>query len=72
VITLPDIKIISIKTVTKPNRQVQVKLSTKSIIKIERCQESWEQWGGTTEELWQTVDIADKYNDWLHGGELPI
>ena len=66
------IKFKKIETITKPRRQVRITLSTGSIVKIGRCQESWEQWGGTTEELWQTVDIADKYNDWLHGGELPI
>lgn len=52
-------------------RMVKVTLRNKTVIHIVSCHESWEQYGGTTEELWQTVDIADACNDWLHGGDLP-
>ena len=33
------------------------------------CCESWEQFGGTTEELRVTVPVADRYNAWLHGAD---
>lgn len=51
-------------------RKVKVTLSNKTIIYIEACYESFEQYGGTYEELKKTVGIAYKYNDWLHGEEL--
>lgn len=52
-------------------RKVKVKLNTGSTVTIEPCHESWEQFGGTTEELYITMPIAEKYNDWLHGEEMP-
>ena len=51
------------------NRQVEVTLSNGTVIKIEKCHESWQQYGGTIEELGMTVDIAERYNNWLHGIE---
>lgn len=51
------------------NRQVKVTLSNGTEITIVRCWESWEQYGGTTDELRITINIADKYNNWLHGLE---
>lgn len=48
-------------------RQVKVTLTNGTIIRVVSCYESWEQYGGTTEELWLTVPIAERYNDWLHG-----
>lgn len=51
-------------------RRIKVTLTNKSVIYIEACHESWEQWGGTTDELYITMPIAEKYNDWLHGAEL--
>lgn len=51
------------------NRQVEVTLSNGTVIKIEKCYESWQQYGGTIEELGMTVDIAERYNNWLHGIE---
>lgn len=51
------------------NRQVEVTLSNGTVIKIERCYESWQQYGGTVEELGLTVDIAERCNNWLHGIE---
>ena len=51
------------------NRQVEVTLSNGTVIKIEKCYESWQQQGGTIEELGMTVDIAERYNNWLHGIE---
>lgn len=51
------------------NRQVEVTLSNGTVIKIEKCYESWQQYGGTIEELGMTVDITERYNNWLHGIE---
>lgn len=54
------------------NREVVVTLDNGTEVHIVRCYESWEQFGGTTDELSCTVDIADCVNDWLHGDdELP-
>ena len=53
--------------VNQPSRRkIKVKLNTGSTIYIERCHESWEQYGGTTNELYITMPIAERYNDWLH------
>ena len=52
-------------------RKVKVTLSNKTVIYIEPCYESWEQYGGTREELWLTVPVAERYNRWLHGGAAP-
>ena len=54
------------------NREVVVTLDNDTEVHIVRCYESWEQFGGTTDELCCTVDVADCVNDWLHGDdELP-
>lgn len=50
-------------------RKIKVKLSTGATVTIESCYESWEQYGGTKEELFVTMPIAEQYNGWLHGGE---
>ena len=51
------------------DREVKVTLSNGTEIHIVPCYESWQQYGGTTEELGLTVDIAGRYNAWLHGEE---
>lgn len=48
-------------------RKIKVTLTNKTVIYIERCYDSWQQYGGTTEELWLTVPVANRYNSWLHG-----
>lgn len=48
-------------------RKIKVTLSNKTVIYIIACYESWEQYGGTIDELRITVPIAEKYNRWLHG-----
>ena len=48
-------------------RKVKVTLTNKTVIYIVSCYESWQQYGGTVEELKLTVPIAEKYNRWLHG-----
>ena len=51
------------------NRKVKVTLTNGTKITIVPCCESWEQFGGTKEELYVTVPVADRYNAWLHGAE---
>lgn len=52
----------------KPNdRKIEIKMSSGSVIKIEPCHESWEQYGGYREELYVTMPIAERHNGWLHG-----
>jgi hypothetical protein len=53
------------------DREVIATLNNGTTIHITSCFESWEQWGGTTDELYATAPIADHYNEWLHGGDLP-
>lgn len=48
-------------------RKIKVTLSDGSRTYIESCHESWQQYGNTTDNLWLTVPIAEKYNRWLHG-----
>lgn len=48
-------------------RKIKVTLTNGTRIYIERCYESWQQYGGTREELWLTVPIAERNNGWLHG-----
>lgn len=54
------------------HRKLKVRLSNGAKITIEPCHESWQQFGGTVPELQVTVPVADRYNDWLHGGVLPF
>ena len=51
-------------------RKIKVTLSNGTVIYIVACYESWQQYGGTIDELKITVPIAEKYNRWLHGENL--
>lgn len=53
-------------------REVLVTLNNGTVIHIAACDESWELSGGTTEELYITFDVAELYNEWLHGGDEPF
>ncbi len=54
------------------SRECICTLSNGTEIHIVACYESWQQYGGTQNELWLTVDIAEAINDWLHGfGPMP-
>ena len=48
-------------------RQLKLTLSNGTVIRAEACHESWEQWGGTNEELYVTMPIVERHNAWLHG-----
>jgi len=56
---------------TPSRRQLKIKLSNGTTIRAEACHESWEQWGGTTEELYVSMPVVERHNEWLHGGERP-
>ena len=59
--------------VNQPSRRkIKVKLNTGATIYIERCYESWEQYGGYRDELFVTMPIAERYNGWLHGEDLDV
>ena len=64
---ITEIKLLNANDVE--NRQVEVTFSNGTVIKIEKCYDSWQQYGGTIEELGMTVDIVERYNNWLHGIE---
>ena len=53
------------------NRKLVMVLSNGTTVRACVCQESWEQWGGTTDDLFVTLRTVEKYNDWLHGGDCP-
>ena len=52
------------------DRKIEVTISNGTVITIVACQESWEQYGGTLDELYLTADVTERYNKWLHGGDL--
>ena len=67
-----EIKVSSIKLqyINYPSlRRIKVRLSNGTNIYIVSCHESFEQYGGTVEELRIALPIAYKYNAWLHGKE---
>lgn len=67
---MADVKIKKVEFLFKnqpKRRKIKVTLTDGSRTYIESCYEAWQQYGNTTENLWITVPIADKYNDWLHG-----
>lgn len=69
---MPTIKKIEyLRKRTKTRRQLKITLSNKRVIRAEACHESWEQWGGTVDELYITMPIVMRHNDWLHGGSRP-
>lgn len=55
----------------RADRELKITLSNGRVIRAAACHESWEQWGGTTEELYVTMSIVEKHNEWLHGGDRP-
>jgi hypothetical protein len=55
----------------KSRRQLKITLSNKRTIRAESCHESWEQWGGSTDDLYISMPTVEQHNDWLHGGERP-
>ena len=52
------------------NRQIKFTLDNGTVITAESCCESWQQWGGTREELYVTMPHCKQYNAWLHGTDL--
>lgn len=67
-------KVVDIEFVNEENveeREVHVALDNGSVVHICACQESFEQYNGTLDELKTTIDIAESSVEWLHGGERP-
>jgi len=56
----------------KNSRKLKIKLSTGSTVTAESCYEGWQQYGGGEKELYVTMPIVEKHNEWLHGGERPF
>lgn len=50
---------------------MKITLSNGTIVRAEACYESWQQWGGTTDELYITMELVELHNEWLHGGNRP-
>lgn len=62
----------SIELVNKGGREVVVHMDNGEEVHILPCHESWEQYGAPTDTLQKTVDIAEHYNEWLHGGRISL
>lgn len=68
----PYIRCIAYLSERRPKmRKLKLLLSNKTMITAAACYESWQQWGGTKEELQITQDTVVRHNDWLHGGQRP-
>ena len=55
----------------RSERMVKVGLSNGGVVKIVACYEGWQQYHATVEEKKVAMPIAERFNDWLHGGEFP-
>jgi len=55
----------------RKDRKLKITLNNGAVINAEKCHESWQQWGGSTEELKITMPTVEKHNEWLHGGKKP-
>jgi hypothetical protein len=69
---LQVIKVEFVNTDSIKDRECICTLNNGTEVHISSCYESWQQWGGTRDELSTTAVIAECVNDWLHGiGEPP-
>lgn len=60
----------SVKFLNEDNveeREIEITLDNGTVIHACACYEAWEQWGGTTDELWVSMPIVEANNRWLHG-----
>ena len=51
------------------DRKVIVTLENGTKITIESCYESFQQYGGTENELWSSIGVAYAFTPWLHGDD---
>ena len=65
--TITNIEFKNVETVDK--REIEVTLNNGHTVHIKACYESWEQYGGTIDDKYITMDVAQKYNNWLHGAD---
>lgn len=61
------VKVEKVNENDKANRELKITMKSGSEIRVVPCHNSWEQYGGLLDEQWATVDVCNKYNDWLHG-----
>lgn len=57
------------------DRKVIVKVEDRGMeyeVTIESCYESWQQYGAPKDVLYETMGIAEQYNNWLHGVEEEV
>lgn len=54
----------------KSKRKIKVTFSDEHVVYIESCHESWQQYGSDNLHLQVSAPVADKFNNWLHGGNL--
>ena len=59
-------EIVRIELADGQDRKILVELDNGAIITIKSCYESWQQYGGTENDLWMTIPVANAFNDWLH------
>ncbi len=52
-------------------RDIRVCLSNGDFVNITACYEAYEQYGGTLKDKQITLPVAEAFNGWLHGKELP-
>jgi len=48
-------------------RCIKIYLSSGTVITAVPCYESWQQWGGTRDELYSSMPVVEQFNGWLHG-----
>lgn len=66
-------KVTNVEFVNEDNvdeREVHATLENGTEVHICACQESFEQYNATRDELLSTLYIAEKVNGWLHGEDL--
>ena len=67
----PTVEDIVLKGQSTPdNRHIEVNLSNGTVVKISPCYEGFEQYNCSKREALVTVDIALRFNGWLHGKKL--
>ena len=54
-----------------PERRVETTLSDGTVITAEALGEGFQQYGGTTMQMWLTLPVVRHYLSWLHGAKLP-
>ena len=67
---IPGMKSIEFREL-KTCRKIRIRMKSGRTIVGEAYGDSWIQSGGRDDEMYHTVALMEKYNDWLHGGPMP-